>query len=254
MENNSYITVLSKNDLSTVEGEIRISHHTLAERLDVRASDLLRVIETLVEEDESFHALRRSAERVEHMAGFSTKEHVWLNEPQAISVTLESRAKRRHRLRNEIIAVFLAVKHAKAFDNIDTFENVDAKRRAAILNYNDPLSFAFEAAEYVRLLPDDIRATTLNMLHTAYYSSEEEPLSLYAQAQYMSASQIGGLCSPVCTAKEVNTTLESLGFLIKKGAYWVITRAGKVHGKTFGSYNKWLKSIVVYIQQDLDLR
>lgn len=97
-----------------------ISHHDLAACLDVEPHDLVKVMRRLAEEDSSFgelDALGSFSERIDTtrqdgQRGVTEKRHYLLDETRAITVTLESRSKRRHALRQEIVAVYLAIKNA----------------------------------------------------------------------------------------------------------------------------------------------
>lgn len=122
---------LTVNDLTVRDGAYYLSHHVLAQRLGVQASNLMRVIKLLCEEDESFGAfdhLVRFEEMVPRpQGGGFEREHILLNEKQAITVTLESRSKRRHELRNEIVDVYLAVKNGPQPGDGGVYDAVEAR-------------------------------------------------------------------------------------------------------------------------------
>lgn len=103
---------LTSADLREHGGVLVISHHALAERLGVEPHDLVKVMRRLAEEDTSFGAFEVLGSFSENTAesGGRPKTHYLLDEHRAITVTLESRSKRRHALRKQIVDVYLAVK------------------------------------------------------------------------------------------------------------------------------------------------
>jgi hypothetical protein len=214
--------------------------------MGVKASDLKRVITTLLRDDEHFGVLRSSAENSN--GGGRPVEHIQLAESQAIKVVLGSKSKRRFALQHALVTVFLAVKRAD---------------EPAVKALPSRLSEAAEAAQVV-LLRAGVRegiasAAVLAVIeqHTGV-PMEQARRALPADTQpseRLNPTKLGAELG--IGPRDVNLRLAAAGLQTKGDRDpWMLTDAGKrygeavpfANGKRAGNQLLWSRDVLEVIR------
>lgn len=235
--------MLTESDIVVDGDEPRVSHHVLAERMEVDAQNLKRVISSLEAEDEYFGALIRSEERLVAGLGWTTREHVLLSEGQAIKVVLGSKSKRRFALQHALVTLFLAVKRGQA-QATQLRATTDAAHSLLVLaGVKAPIASAV-------LLKSLEAKSGLDMEHARRVLPADT-----SPSERLNATKLGAELG--VTARTVNQRLAAAGMQIKgERDPWMLTDLGKQYGeavpfssgKHAGNQILWRREVLKEIQ------